>query len=195
MTAAVGLASRPTRSRSRMTRWWLIVSHMPSSRSRANQRQTVRQGGKASGISRHATPPRSTWQMALMTSRMEYARLRPHLAWGGRNGPKMAHSASVRPLPWRSPARLRCARAEPLKVPRAKHVEGRRRGWVPHRSLVRSSQTRRTTIWPGRPALIRSYPRRFETNSECLTQNVAFAIMPLRAIELVAGCERCRTAW
>jgi hypothetical protein len=33
---------------------------MPSSRSRANQRYTVPQGGKLSGIRRHAMPPRST---------------------------------------------------------------------------------------------------------------------------------------
>ena len=38
ISAAVGLASRPARSRSRMTTWWFSASSTPPSRSRANQR-------------------------------------------------------------------------------------------------------------------------------------------------------------
>ena len=38
ITAAEGLVSRPTRSRSCRTRRWLIRSHVLSSRNRANQR-------------------------------------------------------------------------------------------------------------------------------------------------------------
>ena len=53
-----GLA--PARSRSRMTRWWLTTSHVPLSRSQANQRYTLLQGGKPLGIMRQVMPPRST---------------------------------------------------------------------------------------------------------------------------------------
>ena len=60
MTAAVGPAWRPGRSRSSMTKWWLMTSHVPSSGNWANQRYTIGQGGKLSGISRHAMPPRNT---------------------------------------------------------------------------------------------------------------------------------------
>jgi hypothetical protein len=43
-----------------MTRWWLIASHVPSSRKRANQRYTFEGGGKPSGSISHAQPARST---------------------------------------------------------------------------------------------------------------------------------------
>lgn len=36
ITAAVGLAPRPTRSRSIMTRWWFTPSHSPRSRNARN---------------------------------------------------------------------------------------------------------------------------------------------------------------
>jgi hypothetical protein len=60
MLAADGLASRPTRSRSAMTRAWLIFSNMPSSRHAANQRSTVLHGGTSEGRRRQAMPPRMT---------------------------------------------------------------------------------------------------------------------------------------
>jgi len=37
ITAALGLALRPTRSRSSITKWWLMVYHTPASRQAANQ--------------------------------------------------------------------------------------------------------------------------------------------------------------
>ena len=60
ITAAVGEASRPTRSRSAITSRWFMVSNKPVSRYRANQANTVLLGGKSIGNSRHATPSRST---------------------------------------------------------------------------------------------------------------------------------------
>src|SRR3954467_15958970 len=58
MIAALGLASRPTRSRSAVTKAWLMVSNRPLSRQAANQRYTVGQGGRSVGISRQGMPPR-----------------------------------------------------------------------------------------------------------------------------------------
>ena len=58
--AALGLASRPTRSRSAMTSRWFMVSNRPMSRHAANQRYTVVRGGNSCGSSRQGTPPRST---------------------------------------------------------------------------------------------------------------------------------------
>src|SRR5487761_2520580 len=49
--------------------------------------------------------------MALTISRLGQARLRPQSASAGRRGDRIAHSASIRSLPWRSPARLCCRRA------------------------------------------------------------------------------------
>jgi len=60
ITPAVGLASRPARSRSSITRWWLSVSQVPSSRNRANQRYAVDEGGKSLGSRLQAIPPRRT---------------------------------------------------------------------------------------------------------------------------------------
>jgi hypothetical protein len=47
-----GDASRPTRSRSAMTRGWLMVSNKPVSRHRLNRRKTVLLGGRSEGKSR-----------------------------------------------------------------------------------------------------------------------------------------------
>src|SRR5215204_4688701 len=45
ITAALGEASRPTRSRSAMTSRWFMLSNRPVSRHRANQQYTVVLGG------------------------------------------------------------------------------------------------------------------------------------------------------
>ncbi len=65
----------------------------------------MRQGGKLSGSSRQVAPPRSMSLMALTISRSGQACLRPHRALAGRSGARVVHPASVRSLPWRSPAR------------------------------------------------------------------------------------------
>ena len=58
ITAPVGLASRPARSRWRLTRSWLINSQVPSSRRRTNRRETMRRGGKPVGTGRPLAPRR-----------------------------------------------------------------------------------------------------------------------------------------
>src|SRR4051812_31133942 len=54
-TAALGEASRPTRSRSAMTRRWFMVSNKPVSRHCPNQRYTVVLGGKS--LEQSPSPP------------------------------------------------------------------------------------------------------------------------------------------
>jgi len=56
-TAAVGLASRPARSRSTMARAWASRSNAPDRASARNQRCTVGQGGNSRGRCRHAASP------------------------------------------------------------------------------------------------------------------------------------------
>jgi len=47
-----------------------MLSQVPPSRNRVNQRYTVRQGGMLLAISPHAIPARSTKEMAFTTSRI-----------------------------------------------------------------------------------------------------------------------------
>jgi len=105
MIAADGLASRPTRSRSAMSKARLIFSNTPLSRHVENQRYTVRHGGKSLGKSRRAVPPRSTQKMALTISRGGRARGRPWRHGPGRRGSITCHSPSLRSVPWRNPSR------------------------------------------------------------------------------------------
>ena len=60
-TAALGLGSRPSRSRSITTRWWRIASHTPAVAKARTYSYTVRQGGKAGGGGRwrHWRPVRT----------------------------------------------------------------------------------------------------------------------------------------
>lgn len=53
-TAAVGEASRPARSRSAMTRVWLIRPNNPSSRQRLKSSNVVLLGGRSFRINRYA---------------------------------------------------------------------------------------------------------------------------------------------
>ena len=61
MITALGLGSRPSRSRSIITRWWRMLSHTPASAKARMYPYTVRQGGKAGGGGRwrHWQPVRT----------------------------------------------------------------------------------------------------------------------------------------
>ena len=84
MNAALGLTLRPPRSRSNITKWWLRISLVPSSRNRVNQRYAVWCGGKCSGSTRNGQPPRrSTKKIAFINSRIGQHRRWQVSAGGG----------------------------------------------------------------------------------------------------------------
>jgi hypothetical protein len=56
---ALGLASRPSASRTAKSRRWLTVRQVPSSRQAQKERCTVERGGNSRGSSRYGQPARS----------------------------------------------------------------------------------------------------------------------------------------
>jgi hypothetical protein len=113
-----GDADRPLRSRSTIRSAWFSASNTPLSRHVANQRQAVLLGGRSLGRSRQATPPRITWKTASTISRKDHER-GPPIRFGG-GGSTRRHSASVKSVSWRSPARPCCRRVAGARIARSK---------------------------------------------------------------------------
>lgn len=105
MTAAHGLASRPTRSRSSTTSSRFKLSQVPSPRKRVAQRWDVWCSGKCFGGMRQVQGLRSTNRISLTSSRIGYERRRPVAPASGSRVPVSCHSASVRSLGERSSSR------------------------------------------------------------------------------------------
>jgi hypothetical protein len=97
-TPAVGLASRPSSSRPAITRWLLIIRHIPPSRQSWKWRCTVEGGGESFGSMRHWQPAEAMYRIAFATSRRSVVRGRPCRRGGGRKGAIGAHSRFVRSL-------------------------------------------------------------------------------------------------
>src|SRR5689334_6682313 len=129
-----------------MTRWWLIRSQVPSSRNRANQRYTVRNGGKPSGSMSQAHPARMMNKIASTMRRIGHLRLRPQAQGGGSSGSRIAHSALLRSLP--------SAQRRPAMLPAA--------GRAPHAVSRQASNTRRESHVP-RPANPRHHTFRLDS--------------------------------
>ena len=96
MMAALGVRSLPSTSRTSGRRVSWTFAHVPSSVHLRKYLYTVCQEGRSCGSIRQAHPVRSTYRLALTTSRRSTVRgLPPGLA-GGSNGSKASHWSSVR---------------------------------------------------------------------------------------------------
>ena len=98
MMAALGMASRPSFSRTWPRSASSTRSQVPSARHFRKYRHTVPQGGRSWGTIRHGMPPRKTYSMPFTTSRRSAVRRRPLLDPGGNKGSKCFHWQSVKSL-------------------------------------------------------------------------------------------------
>jgi len=98
MIAALGVASRPSASRTLGRNASSMRSQVPSPRHFRKYHQTVPQGGRSWGTMRQATPPRSTYRMPFTTSRKSTVRGCPLGFSGGSNGANSAHWDQVKSL-------------------------------------------------------------------------------------------------
>ncbi len=98
MIAALGVGSRPSICRTFGRNDSSIRSQVPSLRHSLKYHQTVPHGGKSWGTMRQDMPPRDTYKIPLIISRMFTLRRRPPGLAGGSNGSNCFHWASVKSL-------------------------------------------------------------------------------------------------
>ena len=98
MMAALGVASRPSLSRTWLRSASSTRSQVPSARHFRKYHHTVPQGGRSWGTIRHGMPPRKTYSMPFTTSCKSTARRRPLADAGGNKASKCSHWDSVRSL-------------------------------------------------------------------------------------------------
>ncbi len=95
ITPAEGVASRPSRSRAALTRYWLTAFGRPLSRHSWKWRCTVAGGGTSFGRQAHWQPVDAMWRIAFITSRKSVVRGRPMRRGEGMEGPISARSRFV----------------------------------------------------------------------------------------------------
>src|SRR6266700_3969845 len=98
MMAALGVGSRPCRTRTCSRNAVCIRFQVPSLRHVRQELHTVDQGGNSCGKARHWQPVRSRYKMALITSRISVVRGCPPGLAGGISGSRILHSLSVTSL-------------------------------------------------------------------------------------------------
>ena len=98
MIAALGVDSRPSICRTFGRNACSICSQVPSLRHCLKYHQTVPQGGTSCVSMRQDMPPRNTYKMPLIISRMFTLRRRPPGLAGGSSGYSSSHRASVKSL-------------------------------------------------------------------------------------------------
>ena len=96
MIAPLGVASRPSLSRTMGRSASSTRSQVPSLRHLRKYHQTVPQGGRSWGIIRQGIPPRKTYSMPLTTSRRSEVRGCPLRESGGSKGSRRPHWALVK---------------------------------------------------------------------------------------------------
>ena len=94
--APLGVASRPSLSRTMARSASSTCSQVPSVRQFLKYHHTVPQGGRSWGIIRQGMPPRNTYRMPFTTSRRFTVRGYPRDESGGSKGPSKPHWASVK---------------------------------------------------------------------------------------------------
>ena len=98
MMAALGVASRPSLSRTWLRSASSTRSHVPSARHFRKYHHTVPQGGRSWGTIRHGMPPRNTYSMPFTTSFSSTVRRRPLAGAGGNKASKCSHWEYVKSL-------------------------------------------------------------------------------------------------
>ena len=96
MIAPLGVASRPSLSRTMGRSASSTRSQVPSLRHFRKYHQTVPQGGRSWGIIHQGMPPRKTYSMPLTTSRRSKVRGWPLRVSGGNKGSRRPHWALVK---------------------------------------------------------------------------------------------------